>query len=303
MIFRDYCRGQPRWRKHLILRKRSRCGKALSHRIPIELQVLVSAFLSLGVAFGLPSPTTAQSTTDSVKPSVGPHPPCDGDVDPPYPDLNQPVSNKSWDASVLGRSWQPPSCLGRNSSGFTTLVTTVGRFRSAVDDTRFLQTFGAVSQWKGLRYWSVSHREWKTLITESFALTTPQGQRRPDFSINETKQGSELYFEQDNNLTGKANYRMQIVKASQDHVVVKIENIGPIRYLLVPVLHTGDLQSIYFLDRESEGIWRYYSIVRTGKNASRLIAGKDASAFNRAVAVYRHLAGIPDNMEPPAAVR
>jgi hypothetical protein len=149
----------------------------------------------------------------------------------------------------------------------------------------------------------VSHKQWRTLITESFALTAPQGQRRPDFSINETKQGSELYFEQDNNLTGKANYRMQIVKASEDHVVVEIENVGPIRYVLVPVLHTGDLQSIYFLDRESEGIWRYYSIVRTGKSASRLIAGNDSSAFNRAVAVYRHLAGIPDNTEPPAAIR
>jgi hypothetical protein len=117
------------------------------------------------------------------------------------------------------------------------------------------------------------------------------------------EEGNELYFEQDNNLTGKASYRMRIVKASQNHVVVKIENVGPIRYLLVPVLHSGDLQAIYFLDRESEDVWRYYSMVRTAKGASRLIAGNDSSAFNRAVAVYRHLVGIPDNTEPPAAAR
>ncbi len=31
------------------------------------------------------------------------------------------------------------------------------------------------------------------------------------------------------------------------------------------------MQSIYFLDRESDDVWRYYSIVRTGKNANQLI--------------------------------
>src|SRR5580704_17624417 len=110
-----------------------------------------------------------------------------------------------------------------------------------------------------------------------------------------------LFTEQDNNLSGKATFRMQIVRASDDHVAIKIENVGSIRCLLVPVLHPDDLQSAYFLDRESGNTWRCYSIVRTGKSANRLIGGNDSSAFNRAVAVYRHLAGIPDSTEPPAA--
>jgi len=124
---------------------------------------------------------------------------------------------------------------------------------------------------------------------------------KTDFTTEEMKEGSVLYFEQDNNLSGKATYRMQIVKASDDHIAIKIDNVGSIRYLLVPMLHAGDLQSVYFLDRESGDTWRYYSIVRTGKNANRLIGGNDSSAINRAVAVYRHLVGIPDNTEPPAA--
>jgi hypothetical protein len=32
------------------------------------------------------------------------------------------------------------------------------------------------------------------------------------------------------------------------------------------VYASGDMQSIYFLDRESENVWRYYSIVRTRCN-------------------------------------
>ena len=61
------------------------------------------------------------------------------------------------------------------------------------------------------------------------------------------------------------------------------------------------MQSIYFLDRESENVWRYYSIARTGKNANRLIAGNESSAVNRAVAFYRYLVEIPTGQEPPAA--
>jgi hypothetical protein len=57
---------------------------------------------------------------------------------------------------------------------------------------------------------------------------------------------------------------------------------------------------MYFLDRESDKVWRYYSIVRTGKNVNGLIAGNDSSV-NRAVAFYRSLVGIPTTQEPPGA--
>ena len=71
------------------------------------------------------------------------------------------------------------------------------------------------------------------------------------------------------------------------------------RYFFIPILHPGELQSMYFLDRESDNVWRYYSIVRTGKNANRLIAGNESSSVNRAVAFYRYLVGIPT--DPRAA--
>jgi hypothetical protein len=140
------------------------------------------------------------------------------------------------------------------------------------------------------------------LITDSHALSAPQGgQRRADFAANEMAEESVLYFEQENNQTGKGTYRMRIVRASNDHIEVKIDNISAIRYLLVPILHAGDLQSVYFLDHIFGDNWHYYSIVRTGKNASRLLVGNDSSAINRAVAAYRHIVGIPDTTGPPAA--
>jgi hypothetical protein len=272
--------------------------------IPIERTLGVLALLVFSAFGGVGVSTTAgkQAVPKSVEPERGPKPPCSNEVNPPYPDLDQPVATKPWSAADLGRDWEPPTCLGWDSNGFTTLVTTIATFRFQAEEAGLLHNFGAFSQWKGLRYWSVTHKQWRTLITGGYALSAPQdGQRRADFTANEMVQENVLYFEQENNLTGKGTYRMQIVRASNDHIEIKIDNVSAIRYLLVPVLHTGDLPSVYFLDRESEDNWHYYSIVRTGKSASRLLAGNESSAINRAVAAYRHIVGIPDTTEPPAA--
>ena len=63
---------------------------------------------------------------------------------------------------------------------------------------------------------------------------------------------------------------MHIVEASARRLVFDVENVSTMRYFLIPILHPGDLQSMYILDRESDSVWRYYSIVRTGKNANGL---------------------------------
>ncbi|MGA2511186.1 MAG: DUF6675 family protein [Candidatus Acidiferrales bacterium] len=165
-----------------------------------------------------------------------------------------------------------------------------------------LRHIGAISELAGMRYWSTTHKQWQTLIVDAYALTDLQpGQRRADFTPDEIKEGKVLYFEQVDNLSGKAIYRMHIAEASADRIVFDVENVSTMRYLLIPVLHPGEMQSIYFLDRESDNVWRYYSIVRTGKDANGLITGNEASSINRAVAFYRHLAGIPTDQEPPAA--
>jgi hypothetical protein len=94
---------------------------------------------------------------------------------------------------------------------------------------------------------------------------------------------------------------MRIRSASPDRLVFDTENIDAVRYLLMPLFLPGGMQSITFLDRESRDVWRYYSILRTSKNASPLTAGYKASSINRAVAFYRYLAGIPTDKEPPVS--
>jgi hypothetical protein len=232
----------------------------------------------------------------------GPQPPCEAAPYPSYPDLNASPIVKVWSESGFGRDWKPPACTGWTTVGFSTLITTVARFRYALGAQGLLRHIGAISELAGMRYWSTTHQQWRTLIVDAYATTGSQpAQRRGDFTAGEMQKGNVLYLEQADNLSGKAIHRMHIAEASADRIVFDLENVSVMRFSFVTLFHPGDMQSICFLDRESDDVWRYYGIARTGRNASRLTAGHDASSINRAIAFYRSLAGIPTDQEPPAA--
>jgi hypothetical protein len=232
----------------------------------------------------------------------GPQPPCGKEPVPPYAALDDPPSLKVWSESDFGHNWQPPACTGWAEPGFSSLITTVARFRYTAGAEGLLRHIGGISELAGMRYWSTTQKRWQTFIVAAHALTasTPT-QRRKDFEPDEMKEGRVLYLEQADNVSGKAIYRMHIVKASAGRLVFDVENVSTIRYLFVTIFHPGEMQSIYFLDRESENVWRYYSIARTGRNANRLATRNESSSINRAVAFYRWLARIPTDQEPAAA--
>jgi hypothetical protein len=252
--------------------------------------------------FQVSAPSQRSTRTIDVEPMLGPQPPCGKEFIPAYPRLDDTAIVKSWSESELGPDWKPPACTGWIEVGFTTLVTTVARFRHFTEAEGLLRRSGAISELAGMRYWSTTHKRWQTLVVDAYALTALRpDKRREDFMPDEMKEGNILYFKQVDNLSGKAIYRMHIVEASANRLVIDVENVSTMRYLFIPILHPHDMQSICFLDRESDNVWRYYGMVRTGKSANRLIAGNESSAVNRAVAFYRHLVGIPTDQEPPAA--
>ena len=231
-----------------------------------------------------------------------PGPPCGTTPVPAYPGVDQLPVVKAWDRSELGRDWTPPACTGWTTTGFTTLVVTAALFRHGSGVEGLLRRIGAISELAGTRYWSTTHKRWQTLIVDAYALRGPAGdRRRNDFPPDKITTGTYLYFRQEDNLAGKAIYRMYIQSISHDRLVFETENVSSVRYLMWPLFRPGELQAIYFLERDSADVWRYYSISRTGRNASSLTGGRDASSINRAVAYYRFLAGIPTDQEPPAA--
>ena len=235
---------------------------------------------------------------------LGPQPPCGKEPIPPYPGLGDLAVVKSWSKSDFGPDWKPPACTGWAAVGFTTLVTTAARFRYSSGAEGLLGRIGAISGLVGMRYWSTTHKQWQTLIVSAHALIGAQPiQRRKDFTPDEMQEGKVLYLEQADNLSGMATYRMHMAEVSAGRLVFDLANVGIMRYFLLTLFPPGEMQSIYFLDRESDDVWRYYSIARTGRSASRLAAGPGhaSSSINRAVAFYRSLVGIPTDQEPPAA--
>ena len=49
--------------------------------------------------------------------------------------------------------------------------------------------------------------------------------------------------------------------------------LSSVRYLLLPLAGPGDLQGLYFLERQTSNEWGYYSLARTSASTSSLIGG------------------------------
>lgn len=224
--------------------------------------------------------------------------PCGGGALAAYPDLEDSPVVKAWEDPKLGRSWVPPACIGWALPGFSTIVSTVARFRYSGGIEGLRRRLGAISELTKVRYWSTSKKQWQPLIVEASALQGAAGRRRGDFSLDEVAENKSLYFEQKDSLLGSAVYRIRIRSASPDRLVFDTENTSTIRYFLYPLFRPSDVQSIYFFERESRDVWRYYNLART--SASSGTQGYQASFINRAVAFYRHLVGIPTDKDPPA---
>jgi hypothetical protein len=234
----------------------------------------------------------------SLQAEPAPQPPCGSQPFPPYPEeIGSPVV-KIWERS----DWAPPPCIGWSASASATVVVTVARFRYSGGAEGLRRRIGAVSAMSGLPYWSTTQQKWQPLIIQAYALDGTDGERRrEDFAPDEIAAGRSLAVRQEDNLLGKATYEMRIATAAAGRLVFGTGNRTTIRYFGLPLFQPGEIQSICFLDRESQDVWRYYNVTRMAKQASLLTMGHNASLINRAVAFYRYLAGIPAAQEPPAA--
>jgi hypothetical protein len=217
--------------------------------------------------------------------------------------LGAPPNAKVWLPDDIGGEWRPAVCTEWEPREFTVLVGTAARFRNSAGVNALLHKIAAVSKLATIQYWSVTRERWRPFITEAYALTGPDPDaRRPDFSLEELQPGRTLYFWQDENTpAGEVVYRMIIRERSADRLVLEIENALPVRFLFLPLFGPGEYQLLYFLERESGDVWRYYSLTRVGGSRNFLARSYRDSYINRAVAVYRHLVGIPTDKEPPAA--
>jgi hypothetical protein len=259
---------------------------------------LLSRLLALAsLVFGLLG-AQAQGTDDA------PRAPCGVVPLPAYAEPGAAPNVRAWGGgSKLAREWVAPACIGWATPGFDVLVAVSGSFKHEGETDQLLARIGAVSSMTGIRYWSTTDKAWRPLVTDAFALSgLDVGLKRPDFSATQFTKGQSLYFAQsDNRSTGKTVYRQRVLAADREHLCIESENATAVKMMMLTLFGPGDVQSVIFLDRRAPGVWSFYSLSRTRAGSSMLPGSHEASYINRAVAYYRHIAGVPTDQEPPAA--
>ena len=167
-----------------------------------------------------------------------------------------------------------------------------------------LTHIGRISALRGVRYWSVTDKQWNALFTQALALDRPNPSTlRGDFSSTAIRSGGDLYFlSTDNRLQKDVVNRLRAREVTADRIVLEMTNVSPLRWLGITMVPAGDMQSLYFLDRRVDGTWQFYSLTRV-LNASSLLfhVVTGPSYVNRAVAMYRNIAGIQTDRDPPAS--
>jgi hypothetical protein len=182
------------------------------------------------------------------------------------------------------------------------LTALAGTFKFAGTADDLLLRFGALSAWRGIQYWSVTDGRWDTLIADAAALDgSSAARRRADFTLGELKSGANLYFlQQDNRSSNAVTYRMKVEALDANRLIITVENVSAVSVFIFTAYDAGDLKSTYVFERLSPAVWGYYSL-SGAREGLAFVGNHDSSYLNRALAIYRHLAGIPGNQEPPLA--
>ena len=246
------------------------------------------------------SPASAQTPLPA-----SPSPPCAGAALPAPAALDQPPTVRLWHMDAMPPGWRPAACSGLERRDGSVLVAVTGRFRDGRGLRDVLARLGAVSTQARIVYWSVRHGGWRPMLSDASALASADpDSRRGDFRAEELVQGAGFYsLYDDSEPVGPVVSLSVLRRADASGFVLVSRNITPAKVMGFVVAAPGDIQSMVAVERDGDGdgVFRYYALSSTALAPLAASLVPDGSHINRAVAVYRFVAGIPGDTEPPAA--
>jgi hypothetical protein len=235
--------------------------------------------------------------------AAGPRLPCDASASYAYPALgNMPVI-EVWHARDLAQDgWQPPNCTGWPIASRSKLIVTLaGSFQTEGGMDALLARVGAISTLKSILFWSATDKRWLRLSTDATALTDANAKdRRKDFVPADFAKGAELYYWEDGASTGATVYRLRVLENTDQRLIISSTNVTTIRKFVFTLFKPGALQSLLVIERLSSNTFGTCILTRTGGGASELSNGHEETFINRSNALFRQLAGIKTDQEPPA---
>lgn len=235
--------------------------------------------------------------------AASPQLPCDASASYAYPSPGASPTIGIWHASDLAQgNWQPPSCTGWPAGSRSKLIVTVtGSFHFDGGMDALLTKIGAISTLKEIFYWSAADKRWGRLASDASALTDANAMdRRGDFAASDFAKGTDLYYWEDGESTGPAVYRLKVFESTPKRLVISSDNVTTVHKFIFTLFKPGALQSLLFIQQLSPETFGVYILTRTGEGASVLSNGHEEVFINRADALFRQLAGIKTDQEPPA---
>jgi hypothetical protein len=234
-----------------------------------------------------------------------PTPPCGTPPVPAYASLGAQPAMAILRSEELNTSvWRPLSCTGWPAASRSRVVVAVaGLVHVAGGPETLLARAGAVSTLRTVRYWSTTDKKWRPLFLDAAALAGPAegGERRGDFRPSELQAGRTLYYWVNDSRSGPLVYWVRVLENSAQRLVLAEENVSPVRAFGLTVFQPSALQTVVFAQRQANDVWGLYILARIDRQTSSFIAnGHEASTANRALALFRYLAGVPTDAEPPA---
>lgn len=228
-------------------------------------------------------------------------PPCEGTSAPAYGKPGGPPAIMVWPESSLNKSaWAAAPCL-HWGGGKMRLAVALAATLNATSLDELLVRFGALSRYKSIRFWSVMYETWDDFVDSSGFVDGPEGQQvLPDYAPADYVTGRDFYYFEASR-AGRTIHRMTVRKRSPDRIEIATENITPIRFAMATLFEPGALQSVTFFDRRSSSEWGYFQTIGVGLGSSFITVQSTSPYINRLTALYRYLAGIPTDRDPPAA--
>jgi len=235
-----------------------------------------------------------------------PSPPCAGPPNPTAGAVGDALNQLVWLEDELPVDWSPPACTGWRAGPTKVLLAAAGRFTMTGDSAALADRLTRISKLTEIVYWSSSRSKWRNLFEEAIALSRPDREaRRADFVADDFVPDAELnhWLEEDNPTAGVV-YQILVHERMPSRLVFETVNVTSIKAKLLifsrEIAAPGEYHQLYYIERESDDTWRYYSLVRMGQASS--LAGTSAANYrNRAEAYFRYLSGIRMDTEPPAA--
>lgn len=236
----------------------------------------------------------------------GPVPPCAGPASPTAGTVGDSLNQLVWMEDQLPVDWSPPVCSGWSAGPTKVLLAAAGRFNMPGDSVALVRRLTSISTLTEMVYWSSSRGRWRNLFEEAVALSEPDRKAtRADFIEDDFVPDAELYYWlKEDNPTAGVVYRTLVRERTPSRLVFETVNVTPVKARLLifraEIAAPGEYRQLYYIERESDDVWHYYSLVRMGRASS--LAGTSAANYrNRAESYFRYLAGLRMDREPPAA--